>query len=151
MPSHNGKLLLYSSSTHTFGGTTVVEILVMNLASGESSVLARDNHAHDAVWIPGTEDVALLKSIESGQTQLIIANGRDTTEGHYVAGEFEAPVTNLKLKALANGTIAFVVTGLAGEDGLLHVETPKKSTARIFDTSAVRVVSPFRSSNLVFF
>ncbi|KAF9874649.1 oligopeptidase family protein [Colletotrichum karsti] len=144
VPSPDGTLILYTQSTHSFeDNKTVKEVRLMDIESGASDQLTDDDKVHDAQWLPGTKtDVIYLKSGEKGTTQIWIANGDDPAKEHYVAGEYDAPITALKLKALDDGSVAFVVAGLVGPDGGLfndETEEKKKSTARIFDGPKVRV------------
>ncbi|KND90128.1 Dipeptidyl-peptidase 5 [Tolypocladium ophioglossoides CBS 100239] len=141
MPNRDGRLALYSVSTHVFGDGTLNEVRVMDIGTGTSATLSDEEGVHDAVWIPGTcDDVLYLKSSDKGRTQAIVASGRDVAKEHYVAAEFDAPVANLKLKALDDASVAFVVTGLI-ENGLLYNETivESNSSARVFDTPNIRM------------
>ena len=120
----------------------------MSVDNGHSMHLISDDKVHDALWIPGTNDQILyLLDGENGKTLLKAARTGDLPGQHSLLIEFDAPVANLKLKMLSNGTIAFAVTGLVGADGKLYNEEvvgKKKSTARIFDTPNVRCVSVFK-------
>ena len=143
VPNCDGRLALYSVSTHVFDDRTFNLVRVMDIASGSTATLSDEDGVYDALWIPGTADeVIYLKAGDLGRTQAIVASGSDVTREHYVAAEFEAPVANLKLKALKDGSVVFVVTGLI-ENGLLYNEimVENKSSARVFDTSNVRMVS----------
>ncbi|PNY25293.1 Dipeptidyl-peptidase 5, partial [Tolypocladium capitatum] len=141
VPNHSGKLALYTLSTHTFGNGTLKEVRVMDLDKGASAQLSADDKVHDALWIPGTNDVVFLRSGGKGRTQVLVASGEDVATEPYLAAEFNAPVANLKLKKLGDGGVAFMVTGLVGDDGLLFNEetVEKKSTVRVFDSAHVRV------------
>lgn len=147
VPNRNGSLALYTVKTHTFGDKMSNELSVMNIATGESVQLSGEEKVHDANWLPGTDsEVIYLKSGEKGKTTVLVADGSDGAKEHYVVAEFDAPIANLKLKALDDGSVVFVVTGLASnEDGSLFNEeadaNKPKSTGRVFDNVNVRVVS----------
>lgn len=146
VPNHNGSLALYTLSTHNFDdGKTRKEVRVADLTSDgvPSRQLSDDDKVHDAVWIPGTNNVVYLKSGDKGATKAFVANAGHVDAEHYVVGEFDAPIANLKLKRLDDGGVVFVVTGLVGPNGELYNEeaVEKRSTARVFDTAQIRVVS----------
>lgn len=118
----------------------------MNLKSGESRQIAADGqNVVDFAWVPNTidGDVLLLKRGERGRTQVIIAaNLQNVQFEPYQIAEFDAPVSSLKLEPLDDGSVAFFVSGLINKDGLLYNSEleDEKSTARVFDTVAVRSV-----------
>ncbi len=144
VPNYNGKLVLYNVSTHKIGGKTVKEVRVLNLMTGISARLTAKDNVRDANWIPGTNDIVFLKGDEQGKTEVHIADGTDVSKESYVAVEYDAPVSNMKLKAMGDGSVVFMVTGLVGDDGLLFNEQAHKSlsTGRLFKTANVRWVSP---------
>ncbi|KAL0930556.1 oligopeptidase family protein [Colletotrichum truncatum] len=143
VPSPDGSLILYTQSTYSFeDGKTLKEVRVMDIKTGASEQLTDDDKVHDAQWLPRTNtNVIYLKSGDKGTTQIWIADGADPAKEHYVAGEYDAPIAALKVKALADGSVAFVVAGLVGPDGGLFNDQAeeKKSTGRIFDDYRVRV------------
>lgn len=144
VPNSNGTLALYTQSTHKIGDKTLQEVRVMDIHTASSKQLSDNDKVQDANWIPGSKDQVLyLKSGEKGRTEVVVANGADVSEEHYVAAEIDAPVSALKLKALEDGSVAFVVVGQVGNDGSLHNEqaVENKSSGRVFDTSRVRFVS----------
>lgn len=144
IPSHDGKLALYTVSTHKFGDKTVKEVRVMNLETRQSVQISDDEKAHDAVWIPGTSDILFLNSEDKGRTHVVVASGEDPSREHNTIAEFNAPIQNLKLKRLDDGSVVFMVSGLVGDDGLLYNEEAhdKPSTGRIIDGARIRTVSP---------
>ncbi|OLN97989.1 Dipeptidyl-peptidase 5-like protein 2 [Colletotrichum chlorophyti] len=143
VPSPDGTLILYTQSTHSFEDKkTLREVRVMDIGSGASKQLTDNEKVHDVQWVPGTNsDVVYLQSGEKGTTQIWIADGADLAKEHYVAAEYDAPISALKVKALKDGSVAFVVAGLVGPDGSLFNDeaTEKKSTGRVFDDYHVRV------------
>lgn len=149
IPNHDGTLALYTVSTHTIGGDTLKEIRVMNIATGESSQLFDDEKAQDATWLgDGTNTVILLKKGGEGFTWLLTIDADKTPSSPLIVGHIQAPVRNLKVKALKDGTVAFAVVGLANADGELFNGEVKKPahTGRVYDVYRAREV---RISNLV--
>lgn len=135
VPNRDGTHALYTVSAHVLGDRTTHEVRILNIKTGNSTRLSNDPRVHDAVWIPGTElDILYLRSAEKGRTQVMVASAGDVSAEHYMAAEIDAPVSNLKLKELADGSVAFVVTGLVGDSGLYNQEAVQRgSTARIYD------------------
>ncbi|KAH0497248.1 hypothetical protein TgHK011_004568 [Trichoderma gracile] len=136
VPNRDGTHALYTVSTHILGGKTNQEFRIYHIESGKSTKLSSDVGVHDALWIPSTKlDIIYLQSAEHGRTQVLVASAADLSAEHYLAAEIDAPVSNLKLRALDNGSVAFVVTALVGESGLYNEEAALRgSTARVFDT-----------------
>jgi hypothetical protein len=136
VPSRDGTHALYTVSKHILGDKTTQELRVLNLQTGGSLQISNDSGVHDAMWIPNTElDVIYLQSVDKGRTQVMVAYAGDVSVEHYMAAEIDAPVSNLKLKELSSGGVAFVVTGLVGDTGLYNQEVAQKgSSARLYDT-----------------
>ncbi|KAJ4865167.1 prolyl oligopeptidase family domain-containing protein [Trichoderma breve] len=135
VPNRDGTHALYTVSAHALGDRTTHEVRILDIKTGSSTRLSNDPRVHDAVWIPGTElDILYLRSAEKGRTQVMVASAGDVSAEHYMAAEIDAPVSNLKLKELAHGSVAFVVIGLVGDSGLYNQEAVQRgSTARIYD------------------
>ena len=143
IPNRNGQLALHTVSTHQWGDKTIGEVRVMDLQTCQSSVISSDDKVHDSLWLPGADDdIVYIKSADKGISLVYIASATDLQKEHYLAAEINAPVANLKLKQLDDG-VAFVVTGLVGDDGELYNEevVEKKSTGLVYDTVNVRIVS----------
>ncbi|KAL7919544.1 Alpha/Beta hydrolase protein [Trichoderma austrokoningii] len=136
VPSRDGTHALYTVSTHILGDKTTQELRVLDLETGNSKQISNDAGVHDARWIPTTElHVVYLLSVDKGRTRVMVAHGGDVSAAHYMAAEIDAPVSNLKLKELSSGSVAFVVTGLVGDAGLYNQEVAQKgSSARLYDT-----------------
>lgn len=143
VPNFDGTLALYNVSTHTFGDKTESELRVMTIESGYSNLLANGDNVHDANWIPGGNEVVYLQSGEKGLTKIMVIDGTGESKEPYTAAEINAPINTAKVKRLDDGTIAFAVVGLRGDDGELFNDeaVQKKSTAKIYDDFAVRAVS----------
>ncbi|KAM0255618.1 hypothetical protein ACHAQJ_005543 [Trichoderma viride] len=132
VPNKDGTHALYTVTTHILGDKTTHELRVLDIQTGNSKQISNDSRVHDAMWIPTTElHVIYLRSADKGQTQVMVAFAGDVSVEHYVAAEIDAPVSNLKLKELSSGSVAFVVTGLVDDGGLYNQEAAQKgSTAR---------------------
>lgn len=145
VPNHDGTLALFTQSTHEVGQKkSLKEIRVMKLETGESDRLFEDEKSHQAVWLgDGTNTIVFLKKEDKGITSVMMADASDSSKKARKADEIEAPVSDLKLKVLRDGSIAFLVVGLAAENGELHnPETSSKlHTARVYDDYDVRFVS----------
>ncbi|KAL6871324.1 alpha/beta-hydrolase [Trichoderma novae-zelandiae] len=136
VPNRDGTHALYTISTHTPSGKAKQEFRILDIQTGNSTELSSDPRVHDARWIPSTRlDVLYLQSAENGRTQVRVASAADVSAEHYLAAEIDAPVSNLKLRALDNGSVAFVATALVGDSGLYNQEAAQRgSTARIYDS-----------------
>ena len=145
VPNANGTQGLFTVSTYDFAsGKHTQNLKVIDLAGRGVSTIASGENIHDAHWIPGPHDEILyLQSDDKGKTQVKIARTGDLPGDHDWVRQIDAPIANLKLKLLKEGQVAFVFTGLAGDDGELFNEeaVEKKNSARVFDTSYVRTVS----------
>ena len=121
----------------------------MKLETGESNQLFEDEKSHQAVWLgDGTNTIVFLKKGDKGATSVMMADASNPSKPAYKADGIEAPVSDLKLKVLPDGSVAFLVVGLAAEDGgLYNPETSLKlHTARVYDDYDVRFVSWPRST-----
>lgn len=158
VPNRIGTLALYTVSTYSFEtGKTTSEGRVhdLSVAYGASEQLWEDDNededAHDAVWIPGTDtQIMYLKSKDKGATEVRIADGADVKKEHETIEVIDAPISNLKIKALDDGSIVFAVVGHVTTDGKLYnskAAEKKKCTGRVFDTNTIRFVSPLHGPN----
>ncbi|KAK8051091.1 alpha/beta-hydrolase [Apiospora rasikravindrae] len=151
VPNRDGTLALFTQSTHTIGQEkTLKEVRVMKVESGDSQQLVADEKVHDAVWLPdhdatssSSSTVIWLKKGDGGVTSIeMVADATKPSASAVVKlDEIAAPVDNLKVKALKDGSVAFLVVGLADEDGELYdPEKHKKlSSIRIHDEYDVRI------------
>ncbi|KAL7938345.1 Alpha/Beta hydrolase protein [Trichoderma chlorosporum] len=135
VPNTDGTHAIYTVSAHILGDRATHEFRILDIKTGNSTRLSDDPGVHDAVWIPGTQfDILYLRSAAMGRTQVMVASAEDVSAEHYLAAEIDAPVSNLKLKELVYGSVAFVVTGLVGDSGLYNQEAVQRgSTARVYD------------------
>lgn len=145
VPNANGTQGLFTVSTYDFeSGKPTQQLRVFDLAGRGVATIASGENVHDAQWIPGTHDEILyLQSDDKGKTQVKVARTGDLPGDHDWVMQVDAPIANLKLKLLREGQVAFVFTGLVGDDGQLFNEeaVEKKDSARVFDTTYVRTVS----------
>lgn len=141
VPNNDGEYGLYTVSTHKVGRGTTEEVRVMRFADNQSVQLTDDADVHDARWIPHTNDILYLKATQHGWTEVHYA--RSFGKDHFKIAEFDATLTSLKLKALSNGTVVFMVAGLSDCDGMLFSERTetKPDSGRLFKTWNVRIVS----------
>ncbi|KAK8118541.1 uncharacterized protein PG998_003167 [Apiospora kogelbergensis] len=148
VPNHDGTLALFAQSTHTIGEEkTLKEVRVMKVESGESQQLTADEKVHDFVWLPTdagsatSTSVIWLKRGDDGVTLIEMADAANPSKPAVKLDDIAAPVDNLKLRTLKDGSIAFVVVGLAGDDGELYNPEKHKtlSSIRIHDEYDVRL------------
>ncbi|ORY65158.1 prolyl oligopeptidase [Pseudomassariella vexata] len=148
VPNHNGTLALFTQTTHTIGEEKALkEIRVMNIQTGESTRLVEDEKAHDALWLgDGTNTVIYLKSGGVGITWIMMADADNPSLDPYIVDDIQAPVNNLKVRPLKDGSIAFVVVGFADKDGQLYNEESNKKphTARVCDSYDVRIWDAYK-------
>ncbi|KAJ3496561.1 hypothetical protein NLG97_g2575 [Lecanicillium saksenae] len=139
VPNYDGEYGLYSVSTHKVGSGTTKEVRVMQFANNQSVQLTDDPNVHDARWIPRTNDILYLKSTGEGQTEVYYA--RSFGKNHLKVAEFDAALKDLKLKALADGTVVFMVAGLSDSHGMLYNEKAdrKPDSGRLFKSWNVRI------------
>lgn len=144
VPNHDGTLALFSQSTHTIGGKTLKEFRVLNIESGQTERLIEDEKARDVHWLGDDSNMVIyLSAGEGGCTWIKMADASNPSAGATIVDFIEAPVSSLKVKALTDGSIAFIVVGLAGDDGnLFNEESDKKAhTARVYESYQPRIVS----------
>ncbi|ATY62913.1 oligopeptidase family [Cordyceps militaris] len=139
VPNYDGEYGLYTVSTHRIGCGTTKEVRVMHFEDNQSVQLTDNANVHDARWIPHTNDVLYLKSTENGRTEVFFA--RSFGKDHFKIAEFDAALSSLKLKALGDGTVVFMVAGLSDHHGLLYNEKAdeKPDSGRLFKTCQVRI------------
>ncbi|KAI9830798.1 MAG: hypothetical protein M1826_004432 [Phylliscum demangeonii] len=141
-PSHDGLRALYSESRYSFQThAKTAEIRVYDLESGQSSLVTDDGRATDPTWLGRERKVIWLQQEDGGRTRLMIRHLDEQPEKTYVAGTVSGPVSNLKLKPLADGSLALAVTGQVAADGRLHNPesvAPRHSTGRVYRSLFVR-------------
>lgn len=143
VPNHTGTLGLYTLSRHVLGDRTINEVRVIDFEKETSTCILEDEKAFGARWIPGTNDVAYLKSCGDGSTELRVLRDANSSSDAPVIKTFKTSIKAWKLKRLKNGSIVFMVAAQVAPDGSIFnaQSVQPKSTGRIFDTANVRAVS----------
>ncbi|KAK3716649.1 hypothetical protein LTR37_006279 [Vermiconidia calcicola] len=152
VPNALGTKVLYTTSSYNFQThSKTSELHVLEVKSGASLVLAKDEEISDLSWLDD-EGIAFvcLQSGTNGCTNVCIGDATWTvrpedawSKRHYVAGTIDAPAGNLKIVRLQEEgkEFAFVVSARAKKDGcLFNPEKAKKthSTGRLYDSLYVR-------------
>lgn len=148
IPNTDGTRAVFSTSTHTIGGSTLKEVKVLDLSTGGSQLLATNSKGQDFTWLTA-ESLVFLEPGDKGVTQLKITEikwaeyGGDLEQKSYVVAEFPGPVHALKVKSLRDGSVALAAVGRVDADGnLFNGETvSKQSSVRVYDNFNVRFVS----------
>ncbi|KAF7535692.1 hypothetical protein G7054_g5169 [Neopestalotiopsis clavispora] len=142
VPNHDGTLALFSQSTHEPGGKTTKEYRVLSIHTGESKHLISEEKARDVHWIgDGTNTIIYLSHGSNGYTWIKTVDADSDSAEPLVIDFVEAPVQHLKLKALKDGSIAFVVAGLADAEHHLYNEESDRRlhTARVTESCSPRL------------
>ncbi|CAK1363967.1 Dipeptidyl-peptidase 5 [Cercospora beticola] len=148
VPNPSGSLVLYTISTYNFDSHSKSnELRVLEVASGESHVLAQEDEISDVNWLNEDEFVC-LQSEKDGRTKVFVASvgkvigNEEAGKAYYVAGTIEGPAGNLKVKKLDDNNFAVVFSAQAYNrvGTIYNPETEKKpqSTARIYNGLFVR-------------
>ncbi|KAH8199448.1 hypothetical protein TruAng_006386 [Truncatella angustata] len=142
VPNSDGTLGIFPQSTHVIGGKTSKGYQVLTVETGEIEQCIVDDKTTDAVWLGHDNNTVLyLTQGEGGYTWMKTVDARNPSAEPKVIDFIEAPVSDLKVKALKDGSIAFVVVGLVDADGTLYNreehETPH--SARVTDSINPRV------------
>ena len=137
----DGKLALYTVSTYSFESHKKnSEIRALDIGNGQSTLITNEEKTSEPSWLGDGNKVVWLKEGEKGVTHLIIGDV-DKAGETYVAAVVPGPISNLKLKAVAEGKLAVAVTGKAKPDGTLYnpENEPKKHTSGlVYDSLMVR-------------
>lgn len=144
IPNPDGTLAFFRQTTHEIGGKTLKEFRVLTIDTGETKQLIADEKATDVVWMGhGTNTLLYLSTGEGGYTWIKTVDADCPSVQPSIVDFIEAPVGSLKIKELKDGSLAFVVSGFADDDGnLYNEESDKKShTARVTESWNPRIVS----------
>jgi pre-mRNA-splicing helicase BRR2 len=140
VPCADGKLALFTQSTYSFTSHSKTnEIYVLDVATGQASLLTRDAKASEPKWLSEC-DLVWLKETENGNTCFVVSNALEPGK-QYTAGTVPGPVSNLKLHVIQLGMIAVAVSGQSNPDGNLFnpKDVPKSHTsAKVYDSLFVR-------------
>ncbi|KAK5120402.1 hypothetical protein LTR85_006341 [Meristemomyces frigidus] len=150
VPNPAGTLILYTESTYSFQThQKSIELRVLEVETGDSHELAKDDEISDLNWLDD-DQFACLQAEKDGTTSLYVASVSKCLQkiemgsSHYVAGTVDAMAGNLKLAKLDDEghEYAVVVSAAACPDGTLY--TPEKasrktqSTGRLYSSLMVR-------------
>ncbi|KAK3300056.1 Alpha/Beta hydrolase protein [Chaetomium fimeti] len=147
VPNPSGKLVLYTVSTYCFKEhKNTSQIKVLEIDSGNSTTVFEGPGASEPVWL-GDNDVLYLKSGDNGSTVLIAwADGIEP----YEVGSVKGPISNVKVKRLLDGTVAFACSAVTTPHGkLCNPETEKKpqSSAKVYTSLFVRHWDAWNTNN----
>ncbi|OAA54754.1 oligopeptidase family protein [Niveomyces insectorum RCEF 264] len=144
-PNATGEKVLYTVSTHSFEEhRKTSQIRVLDIKSGESTLLYEDPAYSEPIWV-GEDAFFFLKGGDKGTTSLLLGHasqpGATPTEIH----TFDGGLSNLQILHLDDGAVALALSGLANPSGRLYNpdsdENKKKvapSTGRVYTKLFVR-------------
>ncbi|KAI9669734.1 MAG: hypothetical protein M1831_007430 [Alyxoria varia] len=145
IPNWDGSKILYRVQTYTFSTHKWShEIRVLDVQANASELLDDNPKSSSPCWVGKTDIVAVLRSVEKGRTELRLGElteEQSWSESSYVAGVFNGPVANLKIREVGHNRIAYVVSGPAAPDGSMYndQEAPKpRSSGRLYKSLFVR-------------
>ncbi len=125
---------------------------MLDIASGKSTVVTDDLKASEPNWLGEGNELIWLQESGKGITRVIVGDA-DHIGRKYTAGSAPGPISNVKLKVLAKGKVAIVVSGQAKPDGSLFnpEDVPKPhSSGKVYNSLMVRhwdkYVSPNRNA-----
>lgn len=141
VPDPSGSRALFTVSTYSFENhKKTSQIRLLEIKSGQSSLLVEDGGASEPVWL-NEDEFIYLKSGENGTTYIRLGHELGEKPKFYDVGAIEAPVSNLKIKQLPSGSIALVVSATTTPEGeLYNPEKEKKplSSGRVYTSLFVR-------------
>ena len=141
IPSADGKYALYSQSTYSFEShSKTSEIRVLDIATGQSTLLSNDLKASEPRWLGSGHEVVWLKEGSNSNTNFVVSDALENG-WTYVAGTVPGPLSSLKLYEIEPGMIAVAVAGQANSDGSLHNpkdDVKSHTSARLYDSIFVR-------------
>ena len=139
VPNTDGTLALYTVSSYSFEShAKTTEIRLFDITSRTSTLITNAKGASDPHWLEN--DILYLKAGDSGTTELVVMDAEDTVH-NYTAAVVQGGISDLKLKVLEAGKVAFVATGKASKNGSLYdsEREPKKfSSGMLYDSLMVR-------------
>ncbi|EFX03014.1 oligopeptidase family protein [Grosmannia clavigera kw1407] len=144
-PNSTGKKVLYTVSTYSFREhRKASQIRVLDVKSGESTVLYEDPAYTEPVWI-GSDEFLFLKAGDKGTTHLLLGDASRPGSPPTGIRTFDGGLSNLKVLPLSDGAIAIALTGLSDKTGLLfnpdsdaEKGKPTHTTARVYSKLFVR-------------
>ena len=140
-PNSAGNLAVFTVGTYSFEThKKTSEIKVLDISTGQSTLITNEEKTSEPNWLGESNELLWLRSGEKGVTHLIIGSADEAGQS-YTAATVPAPISDVKLKALGEATIAIAVTGKALPDGSLYNpenEVKAYTTGKVYDNLMVR-------------
>ncbi|EOD50464.1 hypothetical protein GTA08_BOTSDO02686 [Neofusicoccum parvum] len=128
VPNPDGSKVLYTVSTYSFADqSSTAEVRVLDVASGESTLVTDNGDASEPTWLDG-DDIILLVPGANGTTDVLVGPYDDFVSSNYTAGNIDGSASGVKVASLGDGKFAFAITALAKPDGTIY-NSEKASTA----------------------
>ncbi|KAI1083218.1 dipeptidyl peptidase [Whalleya microplaca] len=140
VPNATGTLALFTVSQYSFEShSRGYSIKVLDIQTGQSTLLY-DNPAYtEPTWISEHEFV-LVKNGET-TSSLVVADATKPGSDPYEISSFKGLISNIKVKSIGNGTIAFACTAPTTASGEMYNSADDKqplSSARVYTHLFVR-------------
>ncbi|KAI5862169.1 Alpha/Beta hydrolase protein [Durotheca rogersii] len=139
VPNSTGTLALFAVTQYSFDThTKSYAIKVLDVKTGQSSVLFDDPTYTEPTWISDTEFV-FVKNGDSS-TNLLVGDATKPGLDPYTVATFDGALSNIKAKDIGNGTVAFAGAAPTTANGeMLSPEDEKPlSSARVYTGLFVR-------------
>ncbi|KAI6813056.1 alpha/beta-hydrolase [Hortaea werneckii] len=150
VPNPSGTKVLYTTSIYDFQAhKKTIELRVLDIESGDSHQLAKDDDVSDFNWLD-EDTFVCLQSEEDGSTSVYVASVSKCMQkielgnSHYIAGKIDASASDLKVAPLdeKGREFAIVLSAQACPDGSLFTTDKAKrkthSTGRLYSSLYVR-------------
>ncbi|KKY27519.1 putative oligopeptidase family protein [Diplodia seriata] len=141
VPNADGSKVLYTVSTYSFADhASTAEVRVLDVASGESTVVSDNGDASEPTWLDGS-DILLLLPGSNGTTDVLVGPYDDFANSNYTAGNIDGSASSVKVASLGDGKFAFAITALAKPDGSIYnaeKAASVPSTGRYYEATFVR-------------
>ncbi|XXG94678.1 hypothetical protein Hte_000935 [Hypoxylon texense] len=150
VPNPVGTLALFTVSQYSFESHSKdYAIKVLDIKNRHSTQLFDDPAYTEPAWVSDTEFV-FLKNGDS-TTSLMVADATKPGADPYEVSTFNASVSNIKVKDIGNGTVAFACTAPTdpASGAMVNPADEKKplSTARVYTSLFVRQWDTWVSEN----
>ncbi|KAK4251209.1 Alpha/Beta hydrolase protein [Corynascus novoguineensis] len=157
VPNPSGTLALYTVSTYSFHDhEKTTNIRVLDIKSGDSYTPVDEAGASNAVWL-NDDEILYLRSGDKGSTTLVVLNVKSSdASSSYEAGTIQGPIGDLKVKKLADGSVALACSAATTPGGALYnpeTEPKPRSSAKVYTSLFVRHWDAWNSdkSNSIFY
>jgi len=150
VPNPSATTVLYTSNNYSFEHhKKTVELRILDVESGESHELAKNDEVSDFIWLDD-DTFAYLQAEKDGTSSIYVASVSQVVahtkdgQSHYVAGTVAAAAANLKLCRLDQdgNHFAAILSAPANPDGSLYTTEQAsrrtRSTGRLYDGLFVR-------------